>query len=296
MSNSKLKMAYAIQCHTNSEQVNRLIESLDDENIDFFIHVDQKSDILKNITVKDNVFILRKRIDVQWGGFSQVEATLELLKAIKCKDEEYAYVHLISGQDFPIKSKDDIQQFFRETGGSQFIEYVDFPSNFLNRVEVYYPKFFFGRGGKIKKIIRGVYNRGVMKTFFKRRTNYLPTLYYGSSWFSITSDCVDYILNFIDKNNEFYNFFKNSFCSDEMFFQTIILNSRFKEKVVNDNLRYIDWYKKGLASPKTLLLEDYSKLINTNKLFARKFDSRIDSQIILRLENSFIKKEKQEIV
>lgn len=275
------KMAYAIQCHKNVNQVNRLIENLDNPNIDFFIHVDKKSDIINEILKKENVHILKSRIDVQWGGFSQVEATLHLFKRIN-KSGPYSYIHLISGQDFPVKSKNHIQKFFQENNGKQFIEFIDLPQILLNRVKVYYPRFF-SENGKFG-IMRGVYKRLVMNTkWFTRDISRLPTLYKGSSWFSITGDCLEYILKFIDDNEFFYTFFKNTFCGDEVFFQTILVNSPYKMQIVNDNQRYILW-KEGDKSPKTLVVDDYNDIINSEKLFARKFDATKDDDILKIIE------------
>ncbi|WP_010632906.1 beta-1,6-N-acetylglucosaminyltransferase [Sporolactobacillus vineae] len=284
MITSKIKMAYAIQCHKNSGQINELIKNLNDENIDFFIHVDNKSNIAKSIVKRDNVFLMKDRINVTWSGFSQVEATLGLLKMIRESNNDYDYVHLLSGQDFPIKSRYFIGQFFKNNLGKNFIEYEDFPIHILQRIKVYYPKLLIGRG-KIRRLVRGLYWRLIMKTPLTRKIDFLPRLYYGSSWFSITGECAKYILNFVDENKKYYNFFKNSFCSDETFFQTIILNSIFKTSVVNNNYRYIDWYKKGLPSPKTLTLDDYNKLSFSDDLYARKFDADIDNQVIGKIED-----------
>ena len=49
------------------------------------------------------------RVPVNWGG-SQIRAELSLLKcAVKKK---YDYYHLVSGADLPIKTQDEIHQFF----------------------------------------------------------------------------------------------------------------------------------------------------------------------------------------
>lgn len=49
-----------------------------------------------------------------------------------------------------------------------------------------------------------------------------------------------------------------------------------KDTVVNDNLRYIDWSKIGVTVPAFLTLDDADNLLNSPKLFARKFDIRFD--------------------
>ena len=46
---------------------------------------------------------------------------------------------------------------------------------------------------------------------------------------------------FVELLTAFKNVFFCKRSSDEMFFQTMLLNSHFKETVVNTNLRKIDW-------------------------------------------------------
>ena len=103
-----------------------------------------------------------------------------------------------------------------------------------------------------KRIIRVAYRELILRTrIFKRKTDFIEDFYYGSAWFSITGDCMKFILSYIENNKKYIEFFKNSIYPDEMFFQTIIMNSKYSKSIVNNNLRYIDWSEKK-ASPKTL--------------------------------------------
>ena len=53
-----------------------------------------------------------------------------------------------------------------------------------------------------------------------------------------------------------------------------------KDTVLNDNLRYIDWSKKGVPLPTILTVEDADNLLNSSKLFARKFDIESNEAIL----------------
>lgn len=278
------RMAYAIQCHKNPEQLNNLIDKISDEEVDIFIHVDEKSSIMNAINKNNNIYFTDKRFNVKWGHSSQFFATVELLEKID-KTADYDYIHFISGQDYPIKCKDEIKSFFKENYGKQFIQYRplpnDWPYNGMSRVLVYYPEFLFAN--KFTRKFMHKYEELVMKiTTFQRNIDNLPKLYGGSCWFSITGDCMKYILEFLNKNNNYVKFFKNTHCGDEIFFQTILLNSKYKQNLFNDNMRYIDWSTGG-ASPKVLMEEDFEKLQKSHKLYARKLDHKIDSSLIDRL-------------
>lgn len=79
-----MKIAFLMQCHKNPEQINLLLKALKHPQVDVYVHVDAKSEnIREDIEKSDGVYLLPKKdcIDVQWAQFSQVQATLNLLNA-----------------------------------------------------------------------------------------------------------------------------------------------------------------------------------------------------------------------
>lgn len=78
-----MKIAFLMQCHKNPEQINLLLKALKHPQVDVFIHVDSKNENTReNIASREGVYLLPKEdcIAVQWGQFSQVKATLNMLK------------------------------------------------------------------------------------------------------------------------------------------------------------------------------------------------------------------------
>ena len=61
------------------------------------------------------------------------------------------------------------------------------------------------------------------------------------------------------------------------------MNSPFKNDVVPNNLRYIDWSLKLM--PKTLCIDDLDKICASNTLFARKIESEVSKDLIYALSN-----------
>jgi hypothetical protein len=82
-------------------------------------------------------------------------------------------------------------------------------------------------------------------------------------------------------------FFRNTYVPDESFYQTSMMNSRFGNNLVNDNRRYIDWTT-GPERPRVLRMEDLPRLRESNALFARKVDARIDPELVDALETGLI--------
>lgn len=273
------RMAYLILAHKNSNQINMLIDSLKHNDIDIFIHLDLKSNIRDEIQQCKNVYFIENRTNVEWGTVSQVYAMLNSLQYIHSFDSKYNYIHLISGQDFPLKNSKDIMNFFYRNNGKQFLNIWEASGFWYSRVAVYYPSFLL-INNQIIKIVRGGYARFVMAIpLLQRDYNLLGKLYIGSQWFSITGECLAYVLDYIQNNPIVVDFYKNSLCPDELIINTIIANSPFKKDIINDNLRYIDW-SEGKDSPKILTKNDLEKILDSKKIFGRKFDLDKDREII----------------
>lgn len=271
-----MKHAICIQCHSKPEIVNKLIEIMPKEYFDFFIHVDKKSDIYDKICKKSNVFF-SERIDVRWGQFSQIEATLELFKIID--GQKYQYIHLISGCDFLIKSPKYIVDFFVDKN-FQYLDCSLIPRKAWGRYggeeryAISYPKWMVKRPGK--KFIRACrlfYREFVMRTkIFKKRQIPYDKMYGGSSWFSLTGECIEWIKDYLRKDKEYYKFFINGICCDEIFFSTLLMNSPFRANIVNNNLRYIKWLGSKTGGPESIDLSFINEIRESDAIFARKFD------------------------
>lgn len=224
------------------------------------------------------------------GGQSQIEAELELLKAATKK--EYDYYHLLSGMDLPIKTQGEIQTFFEQHAGKEF---VHFGSNEDARGRCqYYWKFQESIGntakaGIIKKAagklrLFSVLLQKVVGVDRISRYGTYDNVAIGSNWFSITDSLARYVMS---KEQDILAQYKDTYCCDEVFLQTLVKNSSYKDNLysyaVDDyhaNMRDIDW-KRG--RPYIWRDADFDELITSDYLFARKFDEQIDNQIIERI-------------
>lgn len=104
---NEIEMVYLIFAHSSPDMLGRLIKALDSNCAHFFIHVDKKTDInafLPFIPIKQNIHLSENRIKVFWGGYSQVQATLNLMKEAINSGIDFKYAVLLSGSHYPIKS------------------------------------------------------------------------------------------------------------------------------------------------------------------------------------------------
>lgn len=279
---NKMKLAVLIQCHKSSKQVNELLKACAHSDIDFFIHVDSKSNISDELLKTENVFLLPNtlRVDVQWGEFSQVIAALNLLKYAN-KHAEYDYYWQISGQDFPIVPAQRIVDYLDSNLGANYMDLcpslyngAERPTHFDKRVSIYYPRFMLKRNffAKIFKKAYQLCTGGQSNTFgiFKRKMPNQWHPHFGSCWWCLHKDFVNYLLIQFDKNPKDFLFFKNSICSDESLIPTIFMNSPYASSL-KEYLHYIDWSQHA-ASPKNLDASDFQAIIHSGKFMARKIN------------------------
>lgn len=284
--------AYLIMAHKNFIQLQTLINLLDDERNDLYVHIDKKVKQFPHLTSNKSSLHIFHEISVFWGTFSQVECELFLLE--KASKQEHEYYHLLSGLDLPLASQDEIHVFFDKNRGKEF---VDFKEEYVNtkqfeRKKRFYYFFVQNSNSTIKNKIISYINKMMLIPQYVIHINRESKwggyrTYYGANWFSITHACAKYVVNqkeWIEKR------FNHSSGSDELFLQTVIGNSRFLRAVYgglknSDNLRFVDWTRSvnNGRNPHVFTKEDYELLQKerqSGKFFARKFDENIDSKII----------------
>lgn len=277
-----MKFAIIIITYTSPQQTRRLVQSLNNGQFDFYIHVDKKIDIETHKELMDfpNVYFVKNRIDIRWAGFTTVEAALSSLRQIITSGRKYDFINLITGQDYPIKSADYIADFLTKNKGKEFMLFYDFDTEWTEakkRVEQYHLTDFKFKG-------KYTLERFINKVSPKRKFPMDLKLYGKETFWTLSQDCATYVVNFIDSHPRLRRFLRYTWGSDEFIFQTIIMNSPFKEHVINKNYRYIDW-PPNAARPKVLVTEDFDNLLKSDSLFGRKFDINTDENVLNLLDN-----------
>ncbi len=280
------KHAFLIMAHNDFSLLQKLITLLDDPYNDIYLHIDKKADksSLPHLSTKYSKLQEIPSTTVNWGGHSQIFCELNLLKCATQNSCSYCYYHLLSGVDLPIKNNQYIKNFFELNKGKKFIitnRICEGNNNFhlLDRIKYYY--FLQNKIGRNAKKITRLYEfvesfslKLQKKLKISRKSCELAEFYKGGNWFSITHDLATYI---VEKETEIKKSFSHTHCADEIFLQTMAMHSPYKDSIISNNLRYIDW-KRG--QPYTFQIEDYDLLMKCDKLFARKFSSKTDLKII----------------
>lgn len=240
-----MKIGYVILCHKDPELVAAIANrvTIGTNNI-AVIHVDAKSEqqqferyILKN----DQIYFLKKRTAIYWGGFSSVIATMEALElASSFSCDRYV---LLQGCDYPLHSNEYIADFFEQNQSIEFLKAYNITRSKkkINYMKCYGYNIYDGidrsqrclstfvaRGFTAINKIGVKYRRGYYQD---KKTGGKYEVFWGWAHFALTHDCICYILD-VYKNNEGLNkYFRHVFPADETYIQTVVYNSPFRDKV-----------------------------------------------------------------
>lgn len=286
-----MKHAILIVAHTQFDLLLDVVRRFDDD-FSIFIHVDKKVCIPRAI---HEALLSSKRVRlvgqphrVNWGGRSIVDAVLWLCRTALFDTEgtHCDYFHLISGADFPVKGTCHFKKLFEKYAGRCFIEFFRLPD----------ARWY--RGGTDRLLYRHPMDRinwqnPLAFRKYERYVNYqrlhlysrpLPghPVYGGSAWWSLTREAVAYICEHANDNG-WYDRLEDTFAPDEMFAQTVLLNSCLKGTLINDNLRYVDWETRDGHSPALLDERDALAIRQSSALFARKMDSNVSRRLMEEL-------------
>lgn len=276
-----MKQAILITAYKNFHHLEEIINFYQGK-FSIYVHIDRKSKIalseldhLKNLR---GVKMIAMKYKVNWGSLNHLKAILFLAERA-LRDKDNFYFHLISGHDFPIRRRKEFEDFFIENNKNEYLEYFDVPrpgwanNGGMDRLSYYnFFDFLDWKKPRQRKLIKFIVEK--QKKYGLKRTlpEKMPRLYGGSTWWSLSRGCLDYVVSYTNEHPTIFNRFRYTFCAEEFYFPTVILNSPFRSAVINDNLRHIDWIARNGNNPAILDATDYPLLMEKGNFFARKFE------------------------
>ncbi|WP_374165287.1 beta-1,6-N-acetylglucosaminyltransferase [Arcticibacter sp. MXS-1] len=284
------KVAYLIVAHTNPQQLSRLISRLHDDQVFFAVHIsltasspleDFQRELEKSVPAA-KVEFTGQRYKGTWGSFNLVKIAIELIRtALKAKP---AHLVLISGQDYPIKSRSDFYKLLEENRETIFMPFklVDWPANKTNRINSYFfPDIFnYGKSDKALLLARIITFLLPKRTFPQGLTPYT-----GRYWCILPYDAAAFLLNEYDTNKELTRYFKYVLIPEEQYFHTILMNSSFSSRMKNFTVSFADY-----TGPRTPVWrrEHLDLLKSQDSPFARRFDPGIDNEVMDAIDRGIL--------
>ncbi|MGZ3756383.1 MAG: beta-1,6-N-acetylglucosaminyltransferase [Mucilaginibacter sp.] len=285
-----MRIAHLILVHAYPKMLERLVSRLRYAEADIYIQLDAKADIkqFESLQYNCNVVFVENRVKTEWGNYSIVEATLAGFKHILNTQIPYSHINLLSGQDYPLRPIAEFHAFLAENSDRSFMHSLSLAGDEWEDGKDRLVKYSLGDYGfKGRYILQAIVNRILPPR--KVPEGIMP--YGRSQWITITPECARYVISYIATNPRVKKYLRMTWAVDELFFQTILMNSPLKDKLINNNLRYIEQF--GANRPVIFTAGDLEKLRASGKFFARKFDDEIDTEIydLLDAEIGFRKHE-----
>lgn len=245
-----MKIAYLITAYDNPAHLHRLVRAIVTRNSAAYVHVDAKYDIAPFVqTSTERVHFVAPRVAVYWGEFTMVEAVLRLIASALSAAERYDYLVLISGTDYPIRPIAQFEAFLAANAGTQFINIVKMPDEEVSKplTRLRYYKVLSGHplAVPLKVARRALIRSGLLS----EQRSYEAALqgrqpYAGSTWWALTREACEYVLEFVARESAFVRFYRNTWFPDEGMIHTIVGNSPFAQRM-RRNFTYTDWTARG---------------------------------------------------
>lgn len=284
----QIKMAYLLVAHKCPEQVNLFVQQLlDYGDCDIYIHVDKKKpEMIEKIVKNKRVFVCSV-YDVRWGSFEIVKAGYHLMRMARSSGKNYTHMYFGSGQDLLVRK--GLYEYLADHPETTFIHIenevtstnmasaryrVRWPHRLMIRNDLHLYRF-------IRIGMQLLCKFGIVLFPNKNQLEKPIRFYEGRTWFIAPIKVMEYILNFIDDNPDYEKFWEESLAADLMFFQTIIMNSPFADKV-KDELMYVEFGKTFRTNnhPLTITKDMTERIRKGNYFCARKFEMGEDEEVI----------------
>lgn len=274
------RIVYHILEYKEPERVARLVNRIQTDSDFIRVHIDMM--IEKHRFKEWKKFIEmkcpQKNIEIvsefrcKYGSFGQVDAILSAMRYYE--DYNYDYFIDLTGDSYPLKPPEVIKKELSEKNCA-FIEFFELPYNgwYQGGLRRLNNRFYFIPRRKYPYVWTFSFPR------FKKGLPCGLKPYGGRGNLCLQKRHVSYILQFIEKNPSVSKFFKRVWGPDEIFYQTILLNSPLSSSVINQCTMYFD-FSEGTSHPKNLTKSDLEALKRSGKFFARKFNLNTDKEIL----------------
>lgn len=252
--------------------VPRLLQALWAPSHIFLLHLDIRAhpDVLRWAETEKRLHMMRRRA-VGWGAPSMIEVLLEAIGIALASSPHMDFFINLSDADISLRTEKELSSFLGRMRGTSFVA-AKFPSvdamRYASHAKMREVTWLECDGEGflvINATPAALFGAGPAQCCFARSgpilysTVPLPigrppppdrtTFYHGSQWAILSRDACEYLFN-SGRVHALALHLRGTYMSDETFLQTALLNSHLAvttsassgtARLVNHNLRYIDW-------------------------------------------------------
>lgn len=188
-------------------------------------------------------------------------------------------MHVISGQCYPAANVQDIYSFYEDNTNIYMLAHPVIGAKKSGEPLILWQKYYYNYDKINRRTTFGkIYHRlniAVQTLFHVDKIKKLGIdleLFEGPNWMDLPRDAVEYVLHYFDEHENVQKLFMTGFCPDEFWVQTILCNSEYKERIVQDYHRFIKWEHRYGSYPAVLDESDFEEISQGNYHFMRKVD------------------------
>ena len=276
-----MKQVFLIHAHKDLVQLNALLARLSDPDFALYVHLDRKWRLDPG-QVDPRAQRIAPRLDVRWGHFSQVRATLASLRFILAREPSFDKLLFLSAQDYPVLSNPALKRALALLEGRELIDCAKIgPDGWPAH---YRYQYFYSEGGAWPaRLACALANRALRVAGCTRRLPAGLQPWGGSTWWTLSRPCLVHLLQRVDEQPGLARFFRTVLCPDEMFFHTLVMASSYAPPVLS-NYRYVQWPAGRARNPQVLVEADFERVLASGAHFCRKCESGRSDGLRARLD------------
>ena len=295
-----MSLAFHILAHKNPAQVAHLVQALgllaDDVCI---VHYDKARPALEVRELHDRLagrpgVVFQQRQHIAWGGWSLIQAQLDGLALASKHSPSWSHWINLSGQDMPLVPPAELRSRLALAADVSFLSWFEPDgvwADWRQRAEYFHPNSYWlerllrvpGLGRRLRSFLAAP-NAPARLESFRRSARWFR--YLGSSNWVILSRNSARRLLFEPKAIRIRRWLRWSGIPDESLFPSVLLNLTPLPTIRQGETRFMEFVR-GASSPRVLGLADLPAIKAARRrgaLFARKFDSTIDPEILSAIE------------
>lgn len=315
-------MGYLILNHRPATQLVRLVGALRRQQPEcaIVVHHDRfRCALDRDELDRQGVDVITSPRPIDWGGFAMVEAVWSGLRRLALSSD-VAWVVVLSGQDYPVKPLVGFAAALRDLDADALFEAVPvgertprerrnleyrylyqyrhqpaMPPDWLQRL----PAVLRKGGRAASDVASYAVNHAQPFLHLYRypppmprrlgwRARHTPfsdsaPCWHSSSWMALSRRAVVQLLDFVDSQPDFVDYYRHTPNPDESAIATILCNDR-EIRVRREPLSIARWTRPRSGHPEVLGMADLPFITSQPQFFARKFDIAVDSEVIDALD------------
>jgi hypothetical protein len=285
-------VACVVLAHRDADHVARLIDRLAPNPV--VVHVDAGA---ADAVAAEFAAVARARPQVRlaervasgWASWALVEAALNGVRAA-CELPGWSHVALLTGQDYPLRSGPGLSDYLAGYAGRSFVRHRPMPGR------------AYGRRESLRRVRNYNVRLGTRRLSLpaRRRPPAGVVVRSGPMYWVLARAHAETVLETARDRPDLVRFMRRCWIPDELFVPTVAANFLPAQEVINECVTFYRWTVPNTPHPDTLRRADLPLLRTAAsepseiggkariKLFARKFDARVDAGVLDEIDASLL--------